>query len=76
MTLPTILEHCAIKNRRTSQKLLCHCEGQRPVAIRSLFVPSGGRAVRSTAGDADCHVASLLAMTVVIRAVRNEHTLH
>ena len=39
MTLPTILEHCAIKNRRTSQKLLCHREGHGPVAISWDHVP-------------------------------------
>ena len=47
--LCTQLEGPAIDHR-------CHCEGRRPVAIRSLSAPQRGRAVQCAAGDADCHV--------------------
>jgi len=47
----------------TGYRKPCHCEGQRPVAIRSPSGPFGGRAMRCIAGDADCHAALRLAMT-------------
>ena len=56
-------------NRRTGFDFLCHCEeaiGRRgnPFSFRPLW----GRSMLRMEGDADCHVASLLAMTCVFLA--------
>ena len=64
LTRPPTRRQPPIQSRRTSQKLPCHCEGVSPWQS---VTPAAQRAARPRRGrkDADCHVASLLAMTAV-----------
>ena len=65
---PNVPIIAAPKEEGPAPKFPRHCEeGKARRGNPFSFRPQWGRAVLRTAGDADCHVASLLAMTEVDR---------
>ena len=65
MPPPTVLDHRSGKAGGPAIDHHRHCEERSDVAIRSLSVPRGGRAMLRIAEDADCHGPMGLAMTMV-----------
>ena len=65
MTLPSKQDNCLAKAEGAAQSYHCHCEGRRPVAIRTPLRCGAPTSPAGAGKRTDCHVASLLAMTEV-----------